>query len=407
MLRQRSRCGGSGSSRWARTTTVLDVSRDLSPIRPVVDAAPLDPADAVAVVVGIDRYGDTPRWDLAGPVADAVRFAEWFRAVGVERIVMLASAVGDLPPVPDGVEVLPADRTTVREVLVRRPPRMPQRTLFVVWGGHGYVDVHRRRRLYYADTTPDDPLDLDLDALLTRFASERVPTLDRQFWIVDACQVNGPNGPAPRVTGGETFEAGDAVPGRAQDVLFAAGFGQAALDLTAQRTGMFSSEVLRILEADGVSALPDLPTRLRTVFSDLRSQGRTSQTPTYLWHRTATGHEGHLLQPAGTAPAPGAVPRLTPAALLPAVEALESVPEFQNPTAREEILRLLRGRILTAIPRQQTARLEAVSVIRTCMRFPGGLEELVEAVRFFAAGDPSMDRFEAAATGLGADPGSG
>ncbi|GAA1033131.1 hypothetical protein GCM10009557_33880 [Virgisporangium ochraceum] len=377
--------------------------RDLSPItRPPADAVPPDVRDAVAVVVGIDRYGDEPRWDLAGPVADAARFAEWFRSVGVPEITVLASPVPS--GLPDGVEVLPADRATVREVLVRRPATQTRSTLFVVWGGHGFVDVHRRRRLYYADTTPADPLDLDLDALLARFASDRVPRLDRQYWIVDACQVHGPHGPSPRVTGHETFEAGDAVPGRAQDVLFAAGFGQPALDLVAARTGVFSREVLRVLTADGVSALPDLPARLRAVFSDLRAQGRTSQTPTYLWHRTATGNEGHLLRPVGAAPAPAAPPRLTAAALLPAVEALESVPEFQSPTAREEILRLLRGRVYTAIPRQQTARLEAVSVIRTCMRFPGGLEELVEAVRFFASGDPSMDRFEAATRRLGAPP---
>ena len=199
-------------------------------------------------MVGIDRYGDTPNWDLAGPVADAVRFVEWFRSVGVpaERITLLASPADGPPPAPDGVEVLPADRATVREVLVRRPPRMPQRTLFVVWGGHGYVDVNRRRRLHYADTTPDDPLDLDLDALLTRFASTSVPGFDRQYWIVDACQVTGPNR-----GGHETFDAGDPVRGRAQDVLFAAGFGQPAMDLGPERTGVFSREVLRILEADG------------------------------------------------------------------------------------------------------------------------------------------------------------
>jgi hypothetical protein len=378
------------------------VSRDLFPVAgPPADRAPLDPADAVAVVVGIDRYGDTPEWDLAGPVADAVRFVGWFLSVGMpaERITLLASPSPG--GVPDGVEVLPADRATVREVLVRRPTRLTRRNLFVVWGGHGFVDVRRRRRLYYADTAPDDPLHLDLDGLLARFASASVPALDRQLWIVDACQVDGPHGPAPRVTGDETFDAGDAVRGRTQDVLVAAGFGQPAADLTALRTGMFSREVLRILEADGPAALDGLPARLRTVFTDLRARGRTAQTPTYLWYRSATGDEGHLLHPAGPSPAsPPAGSHLTPAALLPAVEALESVTEFRSPAAREEILRLLRGSVHTAIPRQQTARLEAVSVIRTCLRFPGGIEELIEAVRFFAAGDGAADRFEAAARRL-------
>jgi hypothetical protein len=360
------------------------------------------------VVVGIDRYGGTPRWDLAGPVEDAARFVHWFHAVGMpaERIVLLASPAGGAPPdVPAGVEVLPADRATVREVLIRRVARLAHRTLFVVWGGHGFVDLRRRRRLYYADTDPDDPLDLDLDSLLARFASSHAPRLDRQFWIVDACQVDGS---APPLSNHETFEAGDAVTGRAQDVLFAAGFGQRAVDLGTQRTGMFSREVLRILESDGLPALATpgaMAERLREVFTDLRSRGQTAQTPTYLWYRSASGEEGHLLRLARSQTPPPAADRPPgPAELRPAVDALAAIPEFQRPQDREVILGLLRGPVYTAIPRSSVARLEAVNAIRTCLRYPGGLTELVDAVRFFAAGDPAMDRFEVAARELGSGP---
>ncbi len=352
------------------------------------------------MVVGIDRYGGSPRWDLAGPVEDAVRFVRWFRSVGVPagQITLLASPV---PSAPDGVEVLPADRTSVRDALIRGAARREHRTLFVVWGGHGYVDLNRRRRLYYADTDPHDPLDLDLDSLLARFASDRVPHLHRQFWIVDACQVD-----SPVSANHETFESGDPVPGRTQDVLFAAGFGQRAVDLGAERTGMFSREVLRILEADGLSALTtpgSIAHRLRDVFTGLRSLGRTAQTPTYLWYRSPTGDEGHLLRPA-PGPAPADVRPLGPADLKPAVDALAMIPGFQRPQDREVILGLLRGPIYTAIPRSAVARIEAVNVIRTCLRYPGGLTELIEAVRFFAAGDPAMDRFDEAARHL--EPGT-
>ncbi|MFI5912998.1 hypothetical protein [Dactylosporangium sp. NPDC051541] len=363
----------------------------------------MDPRDAFAVVVGIDRYGGLPAWDLAGPVADAVRFVEWFRAVGVpaDRIVLLASPAGaGLPPVPAGVDVRPADRATVRDVLIRETARQRGRALFVVWGGHGFVDVERRRRLYYADASPDDPLDLDLDSLLARFATDRVTHLDRQFWIVDACQVEGPIGGAPRVGGHETFEAGDAVRGRTQDVVFAAGFGQPAVDVPGQRTGLFSREVLRILEPGGLAALTGaggLAAQLREVFSDLRARGRTAQTPTYLWYRSGLGDEGHLLRAARAAAPPAVDRRLGPAALKPIVDALQAIPEFENPAAREEILRLLRGRIYAAIPRHQTTRLEAVSVVRTALRFDGGLAELLEAVRFFSSGDEAFARLQAAA----------
>ena len=261
-----------------------------------------DPRDIRVVLVGIDEYGGDPRWSLAGPVDDAVRFAEFFVAAGVppEKITVLTTpAPANLPA---GVVSRPADRATVRDVFVRELSGSPENNLVVLWGGHGYVDLDRHRRLFYPEATAADPVDLDLDSLLRRFGTDEVSALDRQVWVIDTCQVHGP-GLGPPVAGHEVFGAGKAVEGRAQDVYLAAGYGRPAFNLDRQRTGLFSREVLRLIESHGLGLLTDpraLTGALEKRFTELRSSGSFDQTPTYLWYRDFRGRRG-----SAAAPSPG------------------------------------------------------------------------------------------------------
>ena len=363
-----------------------------------------DPRDTRVVLVGIDQYQGGPAWALAGPVDDAVRFAAFFVAHGVppEQVTVLATPPVDAASVPAGVECRSADRASIREVFVRELPARPEGTLYVVWGGHGSVDLDRRRRLVYPDATAADPVDLDLDSLLRRFGTTEVPALQRQVWLIDVCQTEGPGGPA-RIAGHETFPAGDPVQGRRQDVYLAAGFGQLAANLGRRRTGLFSREVLRLLDADGPGLLTDpeqLTGALRERFTGLRAGGSLEQTPTYLWFRDALGNEGHVLgRPDRDSPAAEQAPP-PPAALGPVVDALLGIEEFRRPHDREEILSLLRWSVYGSIRRNPATRIDAVAVVRGCLRHPGGLPELVEAVRFFASDGDAMRRFAAAAARL-------
>jgi hypothetical protein len=379
--------------------------------------------DTLAVMVGIDRYAADPEWRLHGPVDDAARFARWFldRGVPAEQVVMLTSPVpGDeaaavAPPVP----ARPATAATVRQVLLREVPRRTGRLLWVIWGGHGFIDAQRRRRLYYADATPEDPVNLDLDAMLASLASDLMPSFDHQIWMVDACQIHGVPARQAWVPGTETYPRGAPVPGRRQDVLFAAGFGQSAANLGRQRTGLFSRELLRLLGEHRGGFPPDpraLTERLRDRFGQLRENGLTAQTPTYLWFRDWLGNEGQVWQagPGMRAPA-GRASRAQDdrvrngpaelALLREAVDALLEIEEFRTTSGRHEILELMRPDISSALPLQPTVRLQAISLLRTCRRFSGGLPELLEAVRFFAAGTAAMERFAAAVSKL-ADSGS-
>ncbi|WBB68299.1 hypothetical protein [Micromonospora sp. WMMD812] len=364
-----------------------------------------DPRDVHVVGIGIDRYAAGGEWSLAGPVDDAVRFARRFVARGVppDQVTLLLAPNSGVDALPPGVVLGGADRASVREVLLRELPTRRGSALYVVWGGHGYVDTGRHRRLYYADATAVDAGSLDLDSMLATFASDLVPAFDRQLWIVDACQLHD-RPEAVRSPGTETFPAGDPVAGRSQDVLFAAGLGQAAANLRVRRTGVFSREILRLLDSGDMDWLADpqhLVGRLRQRFVELRASGLTAQTPTYLWYRNALGDEGLVLgrPTAGGATASTSAPP-PPAAMAPLVDALLEIPEFLRPNDREEILSLLRGQVYAAIRRSSAARPDAISVVRTCLRYPGALSELVEAVRFFASDDAAMARVEDAAAQL-------
>lgn len=150
------------------------------------------PRDARVVLIGIDDYPATPHLALSGPVDDAIRFARFFRSEGVtpDRITLL---LGTREPVGEalaGVTVRPADRRTIRDVLLTEIPAVGASDLYILWGGHGFVDVERNRRLRYPDARPTEPADLDVDSLLGTYASDLVPALDRQIWLIDACQIH-------------------------------------------------------------------------------------------------------------------------------------------------------------------------------------------------------------------------
>lgn len=85
------------------------------------------------------------------------------------------------------------------------------------------------------------------------------------------------------------------------------------------------------------------------------------------------------------------------------IEAMLEIEHCQTPAARDVILQMLPREMAGAIPRMATARMDMTSIVNTCARYPGGLAELVEAIRFFAAGSIAMTRLDAAVTRLRLD----
>jgi hypothetical protein len=112
------------------------------------------------------------------------------------------------------------------------------------------------------------------------------------------------------------------------------------------------------------------------------------------------GHQADGLHTSASASAPTAsrtAPRVsTPAealALALMVDALLAIPEFASAAFRDEVLSLLRREIAGSLARSARARPEAVSLVMTCQRFPGGLGELREAVRLVGGNSPEVLAF--------------
>jgi hypothetical protein len=76
-------------------------------------------------------------------------------------------------------------------------------------------------------------------------------------------------------------------------------------------------------------------------------------------------------------------------------EAVLDIAEFETPAGRDAVLMLLRREVSSAVVRMSTARMDAMSIVTTCARYPGGLAELADAIRFYANGSIAMARLDA------------
>ncbi|MFF2776521.1 caspase family protein [Streptomyces sp. NPDC058052] len=361
------------------------------------------PERTYAVVVGAERYGAGPSWDLPGPAADARRFTAWLRGRGVPAshisllLAPLPGAGGPEVDVPEG----PAGREAVQEVLTRRLPALEGDLLWVFWGGHGVTDPQAHRRLFYADAGPDDRRNLDLDAWLTAFTTDLVPGFRRQIWLVDSCQTFVEDLMLARSLPQELPPGGDRLPGREQFVLLASGPGQRAANDPVRQTGAFSRAVLAALAApDGTGAWPpDMGRLADTVLREFTGGG---QRPTSLWHRSWAGDERRFDAPAGRR----AAEPVPDAALAPLIGLLSGWPVMTDQNQRQLVLGMLPADLAGSIPRLGAARPDIISIVRSCRRRPGGLAALVEALSLLEPGSlEQRELAEWAERWLGPDPG--
>ncbi|MFB7935537.1 caspase family protein [Streptomyces sp. NPDC056049] len=349
------------------------------------------PERTYALVVGAERYGAGPSWDLPGPAADARRFTAWLRGRGVPPahisllLAPLPGAGGPEVDVPEGT----AGREAVQQVLTRRLPALEGDLLWVFWGGHGVTDPQGHRRLFYADAGPDDRRNLDLDAWLTAFATDLVPGFRRQIWLVDSCQTFVEDLMLARSLPQDLPPGGDRLPGREQFVLLASAPGQRAANDPVAQTGAFSRAVLAALSgADGAAWPPDMGALAGTVLREFAGGG---QRPTSLWHRSWAGDEQRLDAPVSppAAPAPPAVrsgETVPDAGLAALIGLLAGWPGMTDQNQRQLVVGMLPADLAGAIPRLGAARPDIISIVRSCRRHPGGLAALVEALTLLEPG---------------------
>jgi hypothetical protein len=163
-----------------------------------------DPANAVVVIVAVERSAVFPDDPLRGPVADAIRLFDWAVAqhVPTARIRLFVSAkdesrslLDDWQPRRGDAVCTDATEAAIRNFLVGgldalAPPPGTGGLLVVAWSGHGVVDTRspgRNRQLFYEDSRHDLLLHIDVTGLLASLGTQRLRGFDDQVLIVDAC----------------------------------------------------------------------------------------------------------------------------------------------------------------------------------------------------------------------------
>ncbi|MEU3850350.1 caspase family protein [Streptomyces sp. NPDC029554] len=337
----------------------------------------VDPARVHALVVGIETYEAGDAWRLPGPARDAVRFRRLLRDAGVpESQVRLHLA--PLPPYDPHVPYRPADRATLRRVLVRELSPAQGDVLWVWWGGHGVLDRAGRLRLFCADAGVADKVGIDLESALARYTSDAVPGLREQMWVVDACETFEEDLAFREALPADALPVGRPTHAHRQIVLRAAGRGRAAANDPVRATGLFSDVLLGLL-AERAAALPAPPDpeelfpAVRARIAALREEGRTLQHP-----------EIRLQGPDRTETLPPSVPPAAPrslTALQRTVEALLAYPAMHDPDERQTVVTALNPRVTAVLRRHSKARTDVVNIVGgLARRAPEALWDLFDAV---------------------------
>jgi hypothetical protein len=373
------------------------------------------PAGTFALLVGVERHDAGAHWDLDGPAADAACFAAWLSKRGVPGAQMVA-CVSPRPrkvPLqwPQGCKTGPATRDHIENELRRILGEERHRFLILYWGGHGALRRGEDRRLFYADARPDDLRNVDLTELLTMLRSDRhaaagkaapaVPPFEKQLIIVDACANFIEEARLPIALPTQKFgEAPPRYPAPEQFALFAARPGEYATNLSAAKTGLFSRELRAELEKRPVEEWPpDMESVTRALverFERLRAQGLAHQAPAFVWNRDWVGNRrnfGQFTEHAPPAVGPAAT-QLTRPQLGALLTALLECPPLQSYERREALRLELRPAISHSVRHESDARGHVLQILETCLRYPGGLAELLEVLKLVAGPTPEVESVE-------------
>ncbi|MBJ7004673.1 trypsin-like peptidase domain-containing protein [Streptomyces griseofuscus] len=82
------------------------------------------------------------------------------------------------------------------------------------------------------------------------------------------------------------------------------------------------------------------------------------------------------------------------------VDALTAVPALRGGNGMGLVLDSISDRIAANSPRDPRLRMDVYGIVRTCLRYPGTLDQLLEAVRLLEGPSPEVDRVDGAAARL-------
>ncbi|MCZ8240249.1 MAG: caspase family protein [Microcystis sp. LE19-131.1A] len=362
-----------------------------------------EPTTTKALLVGIEKYEAGENWNLNGPAHDVIRMAKWLRDQNVpsENLTIFLSPLDNNQETLEqaksltGSEPAPATKSSIQDELSRLQRESASLFLFY-WGGHGWVTLEGKRRLFYADTQEGDERNLDFNDFLVTARSDYYRAMRQQLFIVDTCANY-----MPHIKNPPSDQLGKKEPRffPEQFVLFAGKLGDRAKNLDSEGTGLYTRELLAEFDrlSPNESWPPDMEAisaRLQRKFIDLRNQKLTEQTPTYLWNRDWSGNERNFGQmPVApvleitTPPFTVKMPRrLSVQELSQLLNLLTEIDALKNRQQRDRIIDMLRPEIRNSISRADDIRTDILNMFQTSRNYGGGLKELLDSIELFASG---------------------
>ncbi|WP_125617731.1 effector-associated domain 2-containing protein [Actinomadura sp. WAC 06369] len=97
---------------------------------------------------------------------------------------------------------------------------------------------------------------------------------------------------------------------------------------------------------------------------------------------------------AGEPPFPPEPEPVPPQAVFEVVNAMCEVPLMATEQGRNQVMRIVRGEISGAVPRQSETRMDVYAIVTTCLDYPGGLGELLAAIKGLAGEPMAVLRLE-------------
>lgn len=270
-------------------------------------AGPVPAHRVHAVLVGIERY-NTGWPGLEGPARDAMRAARWLLRCGVPpanlRLVVNAAH-------QDTLRELTAEAATHGLQLDTDPTQNHLMGLFtddvrvadgdllvLFWAGHGFMHRHRRL-LLTSDAQLHSLRAVDFEALRDYLRSPAIVNLKRQVILLDACSGHFEVDPYETDPVTTNFPQRTPDPVTLQYALLATSPGQAAGNNAHEQAGIFSDVVFGHLDQVDAVLPPDteqLNEHVERVFTQMRLDGTSAQTPTTLHVQTWSGSTRDLLE---------------------------------------------------------------------------------------------------------------
>nr|WP_269781541.1 caspase family protein [Nocardia bovistercoris] len=241
----------------------------------------------MAIIVGIET--NKMRWPaLNGPMGDARHFTEWLleRGVPARNITVLAAPLDEnrthcTALELSGVTVTEANADSIIHRFRIQLPKERSDLLLVHWGGHGLEWNRGERLLMFPESAEEKQDALNFTHLLGMLRKPKYRRHRLQQFIIDACAVRAKTDWQYLALCDDYLDVKSV--GQEQQIYYAAGAGEAAMNSVAEAAGYFSKEVFRALCAPpGGMWPPDfrkIELHVNPRFEKLRDDGSTSQVP--------------------------------------------------------------------------------------------------------------------------------